>query len=283
MLDHARASAGPRLLPCSELLVVSYLLNLVSGLLSAEIAICQQPTEQPVSSSLRTLALSTLQSPLSSKTISALSLLVNCCFIVYYFGQVGIMGSALSSQESLSLGAAFAWGLGLMGLLATQSTKALLEVASGFVLLLFASFGALLAPKFMSFDLDSAAALLWKPGTILDHDQWVSSLSCVAPVFLVATMYQNIVPMIAKLLDFDRAKTYFSITVGSFVPLVMYLAWCLACSSPTNHGSDGDFPHGWEGIALAVFSLITLAGGSLSTGISVAEEWTTSCNRYSAS
>jgi tyrosine-specific transport protein len=265
---------GPGLLPCSVLLVVSYLLNLMSGLLLAEIAIRQQQAEQPVSSSFQELAMSTLQSPLASKTISALSLLVNCCVLVYNFGQVGFMGSVLAGQESVALWAASAWGLGQMALLATQSTKALSEVASGFVLLLFASFGALLAPKLYAFDLDATAAQLWQPG--LDHEPWAASLPYVAPVLLMATVYQNIVPTIAKLLDFDRAKTFFSITVGSFIPLVMYLVWCLACSSSLNGtGMDWSimgFSHGWEGIILAIFSLATLVGSSLSTGMSVAEE-----------
>jgi len=42
-------------------------------------------------------------------------------------------------------------------------------------------------------------------------------------------MYQNIVPSITKLLDFDRAKTTATILIGSLIPpMGMYKMYCYA-------------------------------------------------------
>jgi hypothetical protein len=91
----------------------------------------------------------------------------------------------------------------------------------------------------------------------------------MAPVVLMALIFQNIVPTITRLQDYDRTKTMTSIVLGSLIPVAMYLAWCVACLG----GGIGLGSVGLEsGPLLAVFSLATLAGSSIGCGLSCASE-----------
>jgi tyrosine-specific transport protein len=45
------------------------------------------------------------------------------------------------------------------------------------------------------------------------------------PVMLVALVYHNIVPVICSKLKYDRKQIIKAITIGSAIPLVMFLVW----------------------------------------------------------
>merc|ERR1719469_740100 len=53
-------------------------------------------------------------------------------------------------------------------------------------------------------------------------------MGLVIPIIISAAIYQGIVPTVAKLLDYDRNRTTAALALGSGVPMIMYLAFCLA-------------------------------------------------------
>jgi tyrosine-specific transport protein len=81
-------------------------------------------------------------------------------------------------------------------------------------------------------------------------------------------VFQNIVPTVTKLHNYDRTKTAASIVLGSFLPLVMYLSWCLACLG----GGIDTATLGMSGSLMTVFSIATLGGSGLCGAVSMAEE-----------
>ena len=96
---------------------------------------------------------------------------------------------------------------------------------------------------------------------------WGAAVAHAAPVMLMSTVYQNVVPAVTKLLEYDRAQTVAAITVGSLIPVLMYVSWSFACLGGNVGG--GDMEASW---LLTVFSLATLAGSSLGTGLTMAGE-----------
>jgi amino acid permease len=53
----------------------------------------------------------------------------------------------------------------------------------------------------------------------------LSSVLHMVPVIITTLMYQNIVPTVTRILDYDRAKVTAAVTLGSVIPLCIYLAW----------------------------------------------------------
>ena len=95
------------------------------------------------------------------------------------------------------------------------------------------------------------------PGT--SGDEWLESVLTAAPIFLTALQFQNVVPSLTKILKYDRSKTTAAILLGSFAPLVMYLAWCFAVLGNGIETSEATV----AGPLFALFSASTLFGSSL--------------------
>ena len=92
--------------------------------------------------------------------------------------------------------------------------KAGLErIVNAIVLVMFLSFAALLMPSIASIS-DPVGTFL-VPGT--NPGGYASAVGSVVPLLLPSLMYQNIVPSIMKLLDFDRAKTTAAVAIGSLI------------------------------------------------------------------
>ena len=87
------------------------------------------------------------------------------------------------------------------------------------------------------------------------------------PIILLSLVYQNIVPSVTKILGYDRQKTTASLALGSFIPFAMYMAWLFA-----SMGGGIDTSAGFAGPLLTGFTFATIAGSSIGTTMSVAEE-----------
>jgi tyrosine-specific transport protein len=257
-------AAGPGLATASGIFFAAYIINLLSGLVIAEVAIKQKEASGgDVPSSFKEFAEVSLESPVAANAISGISMFVNACVLTFDLSRAGSVGSGvmdgLLDPNVITMG----WASVLVAVVATQSSARLGNVASMFVTALFISFGGLLIPGLAGVH-DPVATLL-QPGVSPD---FMASVGHAAPIILMSTIYQNIVPSIAKILDYDRVKTVSSIVVGSLVPLLMYLAWCYAC---LGGGIDRSVGIG-GGELMAMFSVACLGGSSLGSIMSLAEE-----------
>jgi tyrosine-specific transport protein len=257
-------AAGPGLATASGIFLAAYILNLLSGLVLAEVAIKQKEASgTDVPSSFKEFAEVSLESPVAANAISGISVFVNSCVLAFDLSRAGSVGSGvvggLLDPNVMTMG----WASILVAMLVTQSSARLGNVASMLVTAVFISFGGILIPGLAGVH-DPVATFL-QPGVSSDY---MASVGQAAPIILMSLIYQNIVPSIAKILDYDRVKTVSSIVVGSLIPLLMYLAWCYAC---LGGGIDRSVGVG-GGELMAMFSMATLGGSSLGSIMSLAEE-----------
>ena len=254
----------PGLAASSSVFVAAYLINLLSGLVIAEVAIQQKESSgTDVPSSFKELVQDTLQSPSLATLISLISFSVNALVFSFDMSRVGLVANQLTGGLVGAPTIVVLYGASLVALLSTQSTQRISNGASLCVTVLFASFGSLLLPGLAHTD---ALAAWSTPGLATNPTESIANL---APVILMAMIYQNIVPTIARLHDYDRTKTVVSMVMGSVIPLLMYLAWCFAC---LGGGIDLQAVGLDSGPLLAVFSMATLAGSSIGCGLSCASE-----------
>jgi tyrosine-specific transport protein len=108
-------------------------------------------------------------------------------------------------------------------------------------------------------------SVLTVPG--VSFDLW-SSISATFPIILMSMVFQNIVPVVVKQLQYNRNKSFAAITLGSFIPLSMYTAWCYTCLG-------GGIDMNSCSPLITIFSIATLAGSSICTSMSLAEEFDT--------
>ncbi len=237
-------------------------MNIISGLIIAEVAIKQHDSSgQDVPSSFKEFADENLDIPLAGIIISGISLFVNTCIMSFDLtraGQVmsGLFGGVDAFSMSLGIGALLA------GLASTQSAKNLSGIASMAVTALFISFAGLLLPGLANVH-DPLAAFL-TPGTSIDV---MTGVSEAAPIILMTLVFQNIVPSVTKILNYDRTKTVAALVLGSAIPLCMFLAWCYA-----SIGGGIDPSVGGAGPLLTAFSLSAVSGSSIAAVMSLSEE-----------
>jgi tyrosine-specific transport protein len=280
-------TSGPGLALSAAAFAASYVVNLLSGLTIAHVAIEQHqqrliqqqqqadaslPPES--SSSFQDLAKSTLGES-AGTIVSSVSLLVNAAVLSFDVGQVGRIASehanaaSLLPQFSAMLGpaASVVFGAAVATLLANCSPKKLSNVASVCVTLLLVSFAGLLAEAAPALLQDPIAPLV-APGTA-SSDVW-GSFGEAAPVIFMSMVYQNIVPTIVKMLDYDAKKSTAALSLGSFVPLCLYMLWC--AGSSVGGGGGGAEADLQSNALLAVFTVTTLLGSAIGTGLSLTEE-----------
>jgi len=258
-------AAGPGFLPTLGIAAITYLINLMSGLCLAEVAIKQyEASGSDVASSFKNFADTSFESPMISSAIAGISILTNTGILAFTFAKAGEVGSELTGGLVDPLTATFGF-VGIVGtLLRTLDGEKLSGVASICVAGLFVSFSGLLLPGLASVQ-DPVATLL-APG--VTDDCLLGSVAQVFPILLLSLVYQNIVPSVTKILNYDRRKTTASLALGSFIPFVMYMAWCFA-----SMGGGIDTSLGFAGPLMTGFTLATIAGSSIGTTMSVAEEF----------
>eukprot|EP00591_Stephanopyxis_turris_P005980 CAMPEP_0195518984 /NCGR_PEP_ID=MMETSP0794_2-20130614/14102_1 /TAXON_ID=515487 /ORGANISM="Stephanopyxis turris, Strain CCMP 815" /LENGTH=392 /DNA_ID=CAMNT_0040648051 /DNA_START=763 /DNA_END=1941 /DNA_ORIENTATION=- len=245
-----------------------YLVNLVSSLLISEVAIQQYesidgicPNNEAVPSSFKDLADSTLGEN-AGTFISTVSILVNWCVLSFALMRVGeVVHGSFAGFSSCEISMAFA---GVMSVLVAKCpNKLLCNVSSMAVTALFASFAGVLIPGLTH--MQDPALTLAAEGT--NAAGLVESVLAVTPIFLSTMVFQNIVPTVTKIHDFDRFKTVSSILIGSAIPLFIYVAWCLAV---LGGGTENSIERG--GLFLTVFSMASIIGSSLGGVMSLSSE-----------
>lgn len=307
MLVLPELAAGPGLAVSTGIFVVCYAVNLLSGLVLAQVAIlqyeqeaqgnhspegsaldrAQQASSSAVPSSFQELAQVNV-SPAIAPWISMASLFVNACVMTFAFTRVGLVGSNVLSAATAAVvtPSPVMVTLGFAGLLtvalASLNVQKLSHVASFCVTALFVSLAGLLGPgvaAVLASNDSSWTSLLTQPGLYATSNDLslMQAISQAAPVMLMALVYQNIVPTICKLLNYHRGKTVAAITLGSFVPLVLYWLFCFATLGG-GMGEDLAQNH-----LFGMFSLATLTGCGLSTTMSLAEEVDSFLKRQQAS
>lgn len=262
---------GPGLALSSGVFIGAYFVNLLSGIVLAEVAIRQKEssdsshdTSAAAASSLKEIVETNLHSPLLANTVSIISISVNALVIAFDLSRTGILAHQMTGVLDASA-MSMLWAAILATLLGTQSSQRISNIASVCVTFLFLSFGSLLLPGLAQTD----ASFAWTQPGLAVNDHWWTTLGHVAPIILMSLTFQNVVPTVTRIHNYDRTKTVASMVLGSLIPLVMYVAWCVAC---LGGGIDLEGLHSAGGPLLAVFSLSALAGSSIGCGLSCASE-----------
>lgn len=255
-------AARPGMAISSLLFVGAYVMNLISGIVLAEVAIKQHESSgSDVPSSFKEFADENLDLPMAGTLISVASLFVNSCVMSFDLVRAGEITSNLTGGTDsmlMSLGVA----IGLCGLVSTQSSKSLSNIASIAVTALFVAFAGLLLPGLAN--VQDPVEVFLTPGTSSDI---MSGVSQAAPIILMTMVYQNIVPSVTKMLDYDRTKTVAAISLGSLIPCFMFLAWCFAA---IGGGVDASVTGG--GPLMTAFSLAAVSGSTIGASMSLSEE-----------
>jgi tyrosine-specific transport protein len=270
MLVLPELAAGPGMGVSTSLFVGAFLVNLLSGLLIAEVAINQHDSSgSDVSSSFKEFAEVSLNSHTAANVISGISVFVNALVLAFNTVKVGDVGAATLQGMLPSDVISMAWAVACVGLVGSQSFTSLSTITSLMVSGLFVSFAGLLLPGLANMPADPMTIFM-APGTSTD----VFSSACqLAPIILMSLVYQNIVPTVTKMLNYDRTKTGVAISLGSFLPLGMYIAWAFAV---VGGGVDTSVGMGGPGGPLmTMFSLTTIAGSSIGCVMSLSEEFDT--------
>jgi amino acid permease len=238
-----------------------YLVNLISGLVLAEVAIQQrQASGKEAPSSFKAFAEASIESPMAKDIIAAVSVMKNALVLAFGTMKAGILGNELFGLDPNA--ASIVWAVAFSALMGTQSSPNLSKVASIFVFGLFVSFAAILVPGLEQ--IPDPMAVFAMPGT--SPDIWGSMMQAL-PIILMSFIFQNIVPTTARILDYDRIKIAIAVSMGTLFPYCMYSAWCLAVL-----GGGVDTSVGLDGPLFTIFSIVTIAGSHLGSSTSMAEE-----------
>ena len=188
----------------------------------AEVAIKENESSGgDVATSFKEFADANLDSPSAASIVSGLSIFTNTCILVFGLNRAGDVGSSMLGGALDPTMCMFGFAAVLGALPITQSKENVSKVSSMIVMALFASFFGLLVPGLAN--VQDPVGTFFTPGTC------DCGISEAAPIILMSMVYQNIVPTVTKILDYDRDKSFAAIALGSFLPLCLYLAWSFAC------------------------------------------------------
>ena len=267
--------------PLSSSLAV-YFFNLLSGLLIAEVAINQYESSScEVPSSFKEFADTNLQSNTAGTFISAISMFINTCVLSYdlvaaghltdqaitndavksFFGEDLMTTLSSTGHAGLFIAATF-----FVTLVSTQSGAALSGIASLCCMALFTCFAGLVLPGLATIH-DPLATFAAQGTSEFGSDVFMHDISTFVPVLLTAMVYQNIVPTITKMLNYDRKNTVKAITLGSAIPVLMYIAFCF-----TVLGGGVISGEGVGAMFLTGISASSVFGSAMACVLSISEE-----------
>jgi len=252
-----QVAAGPGMTVSTGLFVGFYIINLLSGLLIAEVALNQYHTNcENVPSSFKAFSEASLPNlPQIANAISFISVSLNWCVLAF-----GLSEASRYVQSPVI--AAIMSGL----LVATQTNKSLSKLASVSVAILFTAFAAMLVPG-LFLNSGSVESIDWSIHT--STGSFLTEIGAAAPILVSAMVFQNIVPSITKLLNYDRKKTILAIVLGSFLPMVIYLAWVYGVlSGAVSTDTSADSGHLYD-----VFCVASIFGCTIAGIMSIAEEF----------
>lgn len=274
---------GPGMIVSSLLIGVIYVTNLISGVLIAEVAINQYESSScDVPSSFKEFSSFNLQSEQAGTFISAISLFVNTCVLSYDLVSAGHLTNKALTNDALkpifsqdimdilsSSGNAglFVAATFFVTLVSTQSGAALSGIASICCMTLFACFAGLVLPGLTMIH-DPLATFAAKGTSEFGSEVFMHDLSSFVPVLLSAMIYQNIVPTITKMLNYDRTKTVTAIIIGSAMPMLMYIAFCFTVLG----GGAIDGTAGSASMFLTGIAASSVFGSAMACIISISEE-----------
>jgi len=252
----------------SAIFIGLYIYNLVSGLMIADVAInLHESSDCDVPSSFKDFADCAMKDQTAGTTVGAASLLMNSCFLAYGFVQVGSFAASALPEMGIDPTMATAVSSALFAWIScTQTNEGIEKIANVAVMVLFSSFASLLLPSLANVH-DPVETFL-APGTY--PEGFPAAMSTAIPLILSTLIYQNIVPSITKLLNFDRTKSTIAIALGSFIPMAMYVAWCFAV---LGGGLDNSLSSGAGGAMFAAFTASSFIGSSIGCIMSLAEEY----------
>lgn len=195
---------------------------------------------------------------------------INSCVLTFDISKAAEMIFSMTgiSNPFGLVGTAFT----LIALVGTQRTQMISRIASLLCMILFTSFAGLVLPGLASISSsqDPMGIFLSNPGgSTFGTDAFYSDLSVLFPVLLTTMVYQNIVPTITKMLDYDRNKVVTSITIGSLIPMLMYITFCYTVLGNQNMGTGAI---GEENVFLSGIAISSVVGSSMSCVLSIAEE-----------
>lgn len=265
------------------IMIAGYVINLFSGLLIAEVAINQyEASSCDVPSSFKEFADVNLKSNSAGTFVAIISVFVNMCVLSFDFVRGGqlmtenqqlgsilapIFGAdILSTPTAEHCGAAVA-AAAIMTLVGTQSSDVLSKIASICCVTLFISFAGLVGPGLVSIH-DPAAAFM-APGTFpIGSPDFSSSLSALIPIALMTLIYQNIIPTITKMLNYDRTQVVSAIALGSCFPMLMFISFCF-----TEIGGGGAASAlSTGGMFMAGIRMSSLVGSAMAGTLSIGQE-----------
>jgi tyrosine-specific transport protein len=230
-------------------------------LVLAEVAIKENESSGgDVATSFKEFADANLDSPSAASIVSGLSIFTNTCILVFGLNRAGDVGSSMLGGALDPTMCMFGFAAVLGALPITQSRENVSKISSMIVMALFASFFGLLVPGLAN--VQDPVGTFFSPGTC------ESGISETAPIILMSMVYQNIVPTVTKILDYDRDKSFAAIALGSFLPLCLYLAWSFAC---IGGGVDMNAV-GASGALMTVFSVTATIGSSIGCAMAIPEE-----------
>ena len=263
MLVLPSLAAGPGFALSTGMFLGIYMMVLTSGLVIADVAINQHESGYEVPSSFQEFAQANMDSEWIAKLISAIPIVVNSLVMIFDIGKAGEIGAAMAPSLGIDPILGSFGFVGILGAcLSTLSGANLSAVASMCVSALLLAFGGLLLPGLAA--VQDPMLTLTAQGTA--GDEWMASMVTAAPIVLTALQFQNVVPSLAKILKFDRTKTVTAIALGSFTPLLMYLAWTYAVLG------GGIDTSGVAGPLFSIFSASAVFGSAIGAGMSVTEE-----------
>ncbi len=205
---------------------------------------------------------------------------VNTCVLSFDFVRGGqlvsennLLGAGMTSMlgGGDALNTAIASTLEVMGIVAlvgTQSSDVLSKLASFCCITLFVSFAGLVLPGLASIH-DPMQTFMTPGVNPIGSPEFVGSLSTLVPIVLTTLIYQNIVPTVTKMLNYDRKQVPAAIALGSFIPLLMYVAFCFTI---LGSASGGAAALGTGGLFLAGIKVSSLFGSAMAGTMSIAQE-----------
>mmetsp|Transcript_32426 Transcript_32426/g.37537 ORF Transcript_32426/g.37537 Transcript_32426/m.37537 type:complete len:550 (+) Transcript_32426:94-1743(+) len=262
-----------------------YVVNLVSGLLIAEVCIEQHEDVLELGTgtapnSFKAMAEASFGEPMSN-IISAVSIFGNWCVLTFSLIRAGdtlnaIIPDPISHSSELALSYAAVLTMGNI----IFKTEKLSNIASSAGTIILLSFVGLIIPGLFHVLSDFSIGGV-SDNAFLDrlNENSTPLLECsllsAAPTLVYSMVYQNIVPTVAKLMDYSRSRTTTALIVGSGIPMIMYIVYCLLVVGGVTDGSPSI-----ENPIVTTFIMSCIVGSTISAVISVSDEFGTIFGKF---
>lgn len=269
-------ASGPGMFPSLLVFIGLYLINVLSGLVIGEVSIQQYEKSQSSeasASSFKALAEGMFNSKIGGIAIAWISIIINWCILAFDLKRGGTLAIPCLAycnsfftniDPNLVVGGLATF---LTGVVFAQSEKELSNIASKAGTVLSASFVAVLVSGLLGMQENP----FFIPGT---ESNMFSAVCYAAPIFLTAMIYQNIVPTVAKLVNYDRFKLNSSLILGSGLPLIMYVGYCLASlGGGISLDASSSMFGAFVPICLNTFFYSAVVASTITCSISLAEEF----------